>query len=162
VHRVVHRLALDDIQQRLVDSALGHESKARTIAQLLAVLQPLDAGLAERIHDTLSRFGVGIIANQVETGADSAALARMSPLIHDHLATPAPVIATIRRSAALAGGLRAGAGILAGGDDTGSVFRKLAQFIAHIDLAILRGAERTATQATQPLWIERDAAFLER
>jgi flagellar biosynthesis protein FlhG len=162
VHRVVHRLALDDIQQRLIDSALGHESKARTIAQLLTVLEPLDAALADRIHDTLSRFGVGIIANQVETGADGAALARMSPLIHDHLATPAPVIATIRRSAALAGGLRAGAGTLAGADETGSVFRKLAQFIAHIDLNILRGADRAASQATQPLWVERDAAFLER
>ncbi|MGH2898134.1 MAG: P-loop NTPase, partial [Solirubrobacteraceae bacterium] len=73
VHRVVQRLALDDIQQRLIDSALGHESKARTIAQLLAVLQPLDAGLADRIAATLARFGVGIIANQVETGADRPA-----------------------------------------------------------------------------------------
>lgn len=106
--------------------ALGHESKARTIAPLISVLQPLDA--ADRIHDTLSRFGVRIIATQVETGADSAALARMSPLIHDRLATPAPVIATIRCS----------------------VFRKLAPFIAHIDLAILRGAERTRPRRPSP------------
>jgi flagellar biosynthesis protein FlhG len=159
VHRVVHRLALDDIQQRLIDSALAHETKARTIAQLLAVLQPLDASLADRIATTLSRFGVGIIANQVETGADGAALGRMSPLIQDHLATPAPVLATIRRSTALAGGLRAGAGTLAGADETGAMFRKLAMRLMHNDLAVLRGAERTATQSTLPLWIERDLAL---
>jgi hypothetical protein len=122
------------------------------------VLQPLDALLADRIATTLSRFGVGIIANQVETGAEGAALARMSPLIQDHLATPAPVIATIRRSPALGGGLRAGAGTLAGADDTGSTFRKLAMRLLHTDLAVLRGAERTATQATLPLWIEREVA----
>ncbi|HSR95858.1 MAG TPA: hypothetical protein VLM79_02255, partial [Kofleriaceae bacterium] len=143
-------------------SALGHESKARTIAQLLAVLEPLDAGLADRIAATLARFGVGIIANQVETGADGAALARMSPLIQDHLATPAPVIATLRRSPALSGGLRAGTGTLAGSDDTGAAFRKLALRLLHTDLAVLRGAERTATHATLPLWIERDVAVLER
>jgi flagellar biosynthesis protein FlhG len=162
VHRVVHRLALDDIEQQLIDSALAHETKARTIAQLLAVLQPLDPTLADRIATTLSRFGVGIIANQVETAADGAALARMSPLIQDHLATPAPVLAMIRRSPALAGGLRAGAGTLAGADDTGSTFRKLAMRILHTDLSVLRGAERTATQSTLPLWIEREAAVMER
>jgi flagellar biosynthesis protein FlhG len=158
VHRVVRRLALDDVEQRLVDSALGHETKARTVAQLLAVLRPLNAALADRIAGTLSRFGVGIVANQVETATDAAALARMSPLIRDHLMTYAPVVATIRRAAALAGGLRAGAGTLAGGDDTGAAFRKLAQGLLQADLDLLRGAERTATQSTQPLWVQRDAA----
>jgi flagellar biosynthesis protein FlhG len=158
VHRVVRRLALDDVEQQLIDSALGHETKARTVAQLLAVLQPLDAELADRIAGTLMRFGVGIVANQVETAGDAAAMARMSPLIHDHLLIQAPVIATIRRAAALSGGLRAGAGTLAGGDETGAAFRKLAQALLQTDLEQLRGAERTASQATQPLWVQRAAA----
>src|ERR1041385_8812609 len=85
VHPIGRRLALDDVQQGLVDSALGHDTRARTIAHLLGVLRPLDAVLGDRIADTLARFGVGIVANQVETAADAGALSRMSPLIHDHL-----------------------------------------------------------------------------
>jgi flagellar biosynthesis protein FlhG len=157
VHRVVQRLALDEIQQGLIDAALGHETRARTIAQLLAVLAPLDAALARRITDTLLHFGVGIIANQVASAADAGALSRMSPLIYDHLKTHAPMLITVPRAAALAGGLRAGAGTLAGADDNGAVFRKLAQMLLHIDLGQLRGAERTAAQTTQPLWLQRDA-----
>jgi hypothetical protein len=156
VHRVVRRLALDDVEQRLIDSALGHETKARTVAQLLDVLRPLDAELAERIAGTLLRFGVAIVANQVETAADAAALTRMSPLIQDHLMTPAPVVATIRRAATLAGGLRAGSGTLAGTDEAGAAFRKLAQSLLYVDLEQLRGADRIASQATQPLWVQRD------
>jgi flagellar biosynthesis protein FlhG len=162
VHRVVHGLALDDVEQGLIDSALGHETKARTISQLLAVLAPLDAPLAHRIADTLLHFGVGIVANMIETPADAGALSRMSPLIFDHLKIHAPMIATVPRSAALAGGLRSGAGTLAGVDASGGVFRKLAQRILHIDLGQLRGAERTAAQTTQPLWLLRDALVAER
>jgi flagellar biosynthesis protein FlhG len=160
VHRVVRRLALDDVQQRLVDAALGHDSRARTIAQLLGVLRPLDPVLADRIADTLARFGVAVVANLVESAADTAALSRMSPLFHDHLAVRAPVIAAVPRSPALAGGLRAGAGTLAS-DDTAGTFRKLAQAMVRTDLEQLRGAERTAAQHTQPLWVQRDAATAE-
>ncbi|TMQ21108.1 MAG: MinD/ParA family protein [Deltaproteobacteria bacterium] len=140
VHRVVRRLALDDIEQRLIDAALGHDTRARTIAQLLDVLRPLDPVLAGRIADTLARFGVAIVANQLESAGDAGALARMSPLIHDHLALHAPLVAAIRRSAALAGGLRAGTSNLASGDDTAAAFRKLAQTLLRTDLAELRGA----------------------
>jgi flagellar biosynthesis protein FlhG len=155
VHRVVRRLALDEVEQGLVDSALGHDTKARTIVQLLAVLRPLDPVLTDRIADTLARFGVGIVANQVEVPADAAALSRMSPLFHDHLQIHAPLIATIRRSPSLAGGLRAGAGTVAG-DDGAIAFRKLAQALLTTDLDQLRGAERIAAQHTQPLWVQRD------
>jgi flagellar biosynthesis protein FlhG len=157
VHRVVRRLALDDVEQGLVDSALGHDSRARTIAQLLGVLRPLDAVLADRVADTLGRFGVAIIGNQIEAPADTAALSRMSPLFHDHLAVRAPLVAAIPRTAALAGGLRAGAGALAT-DGAAAVFRRLAQAIVRIDLEQLRGIERTAAPYTQPLWVQRDAA----
>lgn len=160
VHRVVRRLALDDVEQGLVDSALGHDTKARTIAQLLAVLRPLDAVLTDRVADTLARFGVGIVANQVETAADAAALSRMSPLIHDHLQIHAPLVATVRRSPSLAGGLRAGAGTIAG-DDAAAAFRKLAHALLATGLDQLRGAERIAAQHTQPLWVQRDRAFPE-
>jgi flagellar biosynthesis protein FlhG len=160
VHRVVRRLALDDIEQRLIDAALGHDTRARTIAQLLDVLRPLDAALAVRIADTLARFGVAIVGNQVETAGDAGALSRMSPLIHDHLALHAPLIAAIRRSPALAGGLRAGTGNLAGSDDS-AAFRKLAQTLLRTDLAELRGIERTTAQHTQPLWVQRDAVAAE-
>src|SRR5262249_44716428 len=63
VHRVVRRLATDDVGQGLIDSALGQEKKARTIPQLMTVLQPLDAELAGHITETLGRFGVGLVAN---------------------------------------------------------------------------------------------------
>ena len=162
VHRVVRRLALDDIEQHLIDAALGRDTRARTIPQLLDVLRPLDGVLTVRIAETLGRFGVAIIANQVETASDAGALSRMSPLIHDHLLLQAPLIATIRRSTALAGSLRAGMGTIVGADDGASAFRKLAQALMRIDLEELRGAERTLAQHTQPLWIQRDAAAIER
>ena len=158
VHRVVHRLAVGEVEQNLVDSALGHETKARTITQLLDVIRPIDPALANRIAEALLHFGVAIIANQIETPADAAALSRMSPLIHDHLMTYAPMVATIHRSTTLAGSLRAGTGTLAGADDNGAVFRKLAQAILHVDLAQLRGDERPAGHYTQPLWIQREVA----
>lgn len=161
VHRVVRRLALDDIQQSLVDAALSRDTKARTVSQLLQVLRPIDASLADRIADTLHHFGVGIVANQLETPADAAALARMSSLIQDHLMAHAPLLASVRRSNALAGGLRAGSGVLAGVDETGAIFRKLAQVIVRTDLAQLRGAERTAANSTHPLWVQRDALVAE-
>jgi flagellar biosynthesis protein FlhG len=158
VHRVVRRLALDEVQRGLIDSALGHETKARTIAQLLEVIRPLDVALGNRIADALLHFGVGLIANQIEAPADAAALARMSPLILDHLMTPAPLLATVRRAPALAGSLRVGSGTLAGVDENGSVFRKLAQALLQIDLEHLRGIARPMGQYTQPLWIQREIA----
>jgi len=158
VHRVVHRLAIGEVEQNLVDSALGHETKARTITQLLEVIRPIDPALANRIAEALLHFGVAIVANQVESAADAAALSRMSPLIHDHLMTYAPMVATIQRSSTLSGSLRAGVGTLAGADDNGAVFRKLAQAILHVDLAQLRGDERPAGHYTQPLWIQREVA----
>ncbi|MEO7736473.1 MAG: P-loop NTPase [Kofleriaceae bacterium] len=160
VHRVVHRLAIGEVEQNLVDSALGHETKARTITQLLDVIRPIDPALANRIAEVLLHFGVAIVANQIETPADAAALSRMSPLIHDHLMTYAPMVATIHRSPSLAGSLRAGSGTLAGADENGAVFRKLAQAILHVDLAQLRGDARPAGHYTQPLWIQREVAKL--
>jgi len=157
----VRRLAIDDIQQSLIDAALGQDSRARTIVQLLDVLRPTDPVLTTRIADTLARFGVAIIGNQIENPSDAAAIGRMSPLIHDHLRTHAPLLATVPRSAALAGGLRAGTGTLAGSGDGASVFRKLAQALLRTDLAQLRGDERTAAQHTTPLWVQRDALVID-
>ena len=159
VHRVARRLALDDVQQNLVDAALGQETKARTMGQLLGVLRPLDSELADRITGTLLHFGVGIIANQIERPSDAAALGRMGPLIYDHLMTPAPVVAQIRRSLDLAGGLRAGVGTMAIGGFDSATFRKLAQELLLVDLDQLRGVERVSSQSTQPLWVQRDAAI---
>ncbi|HEY0191398.1 MAG TPA: P-loop NTPase [Kofleriaceae bacterium] len=161
VHRVARRLALDDVQQKLVDAALGHETRARTMGQLLGVLRPLDGELADRITGTLLHFGVAIIANQIEQAADAAALSRMSPLIYDHLMTPAPVIAQLRRSPDLAGGLRAGVGTLAQRGPDALAFRKLAQVLVMTDLDQLRGVDRVASQSTQPLWVQRDAQIAE-
>jgi len=158
VHRVVRGLAVDDVEQQLVDSALGHETKARTIGQLVAVLRPLDVALTDRIAETLLHFGVGLVANLIETAADAGALSRMSPLIHDHLMIHAPMLATIPRSALLAGGLHAGARTLAGAETNGAVFRKLAQKLLQCDLDQLRGVERTQHQSTQPLWVQLEAA----
>ncbi|MBC7974128.1 MAG: P-loop NTPase [Myxococcales bacterium] len=157
VHRVIRRLAMNEVERGLVDAALGQETRSRTMVQLLEVVRPLDPVLANRIVEGLLHFGVAIVANQVETPADAAALSRMSPLILDHLMTPAPVMATVRRSSALAGSLRAGEGTLAGVDENGAVFRKLARTLVQMDLAQLRGTVRPVGPYTQPLWVHREA-----
>ncbi|MGN6109712.1 MAG: nucleotide-binding protein [Kofleriaceae bacterium] len=156
VHRVVRRLSADEVQHSLIDAALANEHKARTIPQLLAVIRPLDGALADRIVDTLLRFGAGRVGNQLGGDGDAQALGRMSPLIHDHLLVHAPVIAAIRRSAALAGGLRAGANTIAERDDTAAAFRGLARAMMDCDLTRLRGEARVAAQQTMPLWITRE------
>ncbi len=158
VHRICRRLATDEMQQSLVDAALGQEQKARTISQLLAVLRPLDPAFADRIADTLQRFGGMMVANQLETDRDRASIERMSPLIYDHLLVHAPLIAGIKRTAALAGGLRAGAGTLAAkGDDATASFRTLARAIMDADLPRLRGEARSSTsRGTVPIWVQRD------
>jgi flagellar biosynthesis protein FlhG len=156
VHRVVRKLSHDETEQNLIDAALGAETKARTIPQLLGVLRPLDATLADRIVDTLLRFGVGMVGNLVGNDGDVAALGRMSPLIYDHLLVHAPLVSTVRRTGALAGGLRAGAGALATNtDESWATFGRLAASICGTDLARLRGEERTARAHTMPLWIQR-------
>ncbi|HEY4243366.1 MAG TPA: P-loop NTPase [Kofleriaceae bacterium] len=156
VHRVVRRLASDDVGESLVDSALGHETKARTIPQLLDVVEQLDAPLADGIRGTLRRLGVGIVANQLDTPADAAAIARMVPLMYDQLGVRAPVLAEIRRVRELAGGLSAGGRTLAPrGDETASAFRTLAQAVLAPDLATLRGEAPAMRAGTIPLWIAR-------
>ena len=156
VHRVVRKLCEDETEQALVDSALGHESKSRTIVQLLDVLRPLDGGgVAERIAGTLSRFGVGLIGNQVATAADSSVLHRIGAMIHDHLMIQAPLLGTIGRSPALAGGLRAGANtVVERTDPSYPEFRRLAAMVLEVDLEHLRGTPRTPT-GTMPLWVQR-------
>lgn len=157
VHRVVRKLAPDETQQNLIDAALGNESKARTIPQLLAVLRPLDAAMADKMVDTLLRFGVGLVGNQLSSDAETIALGRMSTLIYDHLLVHAPVMAAVRRAPALAGGLRAGSGTIADRkDDSFASFAVLARVIVDSDLARLRGEERTAMQSTMPIWIQRE------
>jgi flagellar biosynthesis protein FlhG len=158
VHRVVRKLAKEETERSLIDAALGAEGKARTIPQLLSVLRPLDTNLADRIVDTLHRFGVSIVGNLVEKDADAGALGRMSPLIYDHLLVHAPLAATVRRSPALAGGLRAGAGTLSDRSDASfAVFSRLAASVLDLDLARLRGEQRATQHQTMPIWMAREA-----
>ncbi len=155
VHRVIRKLSDDETHISLIDAALAAETRARTITQLLSVLRPLDAKLADMIEDSLSRFGAALVGNQLTTDAEVGALTRMSPLIHDHLRVAAPVLAAVRRSPSLAGGLRAGTGTLAtSSDDSFSSFRSLARTVVDTDLARLRGEDRQ--QQTMPLWVTRD------
>ena len=155
VHRVIRKLSGDETQIALIDSALANETRARTIAQLLAVLRPLDAALVDTIEDTLSRFGAALVGNQLGSDAEVGAMTRMSPLIQDHLRISAPVLAAIRRTAALAGGLRAGAGTLAtASDESFNAFRALARSVLEADLERLRGEQRQ--QQTMPLWVTRE------
>ncbi len=158
VHRVVRKLCTDETEQQLVDSALAHESKSRTILQLLEVLRPLDDGsdVAGRITDTLGRFGVGLIGNQVTTHQDASVLGRIGAMIQDHLMIQAPLLVAIGRSQALAGGLHAGKGTLVARDDVSyPAFRRLAAAVLEVDLDHLRGTPRTPT-GTMPLWVARD------
>lgn len=166
VHRIVRRLARlprdrgeerDGVTASLIDAALAAEGRARTIPQLLSVLRPLDAALADGIVDTLLRFGAGIVGNLVASEAEVHALGRMGPLFYDHLLVHAPLLTVVRRTAALAGGLRAGSGTVAGrGDDCASAFRTLAAAVLGADLARLRGEQRPGHEHTLPLWITRD------
>jgi len=157
VHRVVRKMSRDETEQAMIDSALGQENKARTIAQLVDVLRPVNPEVCERIDDQLGRFGVGIVGNQVATAADTAVLGQMTSMIYDHLRVQAPVLATVRRTPALAGGLKAGVGTVAErGDDTHSAFRALAAKLLEMDLDRLRGVQRVSLEHTMPLWIQRE------
>jgi len=157
VHRVVRKLSSDETERGLIDAALANEGKARTIPQLLSVLRPLDSSLADRIVDTLGRFGVGMVGNLLGSDAEAATLARMSALINDHLLVHAPLVAAIRRAPALAGGLKAGAGtIISRKDDSFASFSLLARTLVDADLAELRGEQRTTTKGTMPIWIQRE------
>jgi len=155
VHRVIRKLSDDETQISLIDAALAAETRARTVTQLLAVLRPLDAKLADMIEDTLSRFGAALVGNQIANEAEVGAMTRMSPLINDHLKVSAPVLAAVKRSSALAGGLRAGANTLAGtNDESFAAFRALARAVVDADIARLRGEDRQ--QHTMPLWVSRE------
>jgi flagellar biosynthesis protein FlhG len=151
VHRTVRRISADEVHQSLVDAALGGEAKSRTIAQLLNVVRPFDAVLADRVLETLARYGVGLVANQVSTDGEAFALARMSQLIRDHLSIGAPLLAAIRRSPTLAGSLRAGDGTVAGrNDDSRASFLQLARSLVDVDLGKLRLAMGSSPPPTQP------------
>ena len=155
VHRVIRKLSDDETQISLIDAALAAETRARTVVQLLSVIRPLDPKLADMIEDTLSRFGAALVGNQLTTDAEVGALTRMSPLISDHLRISAPVLAAVRRSNSLAGGLRAGSNTLAtSSDESFAAFRSLARAVIDADLARLRGEDRR--HQTMPLWVTRD------
>src|SRR5262249_2961669 len=149
--------ATDDTGQALVDSALGHETKARSVGQLVEVLRPLDPALAVRIDDELARFGVGLIGNQLAGDSDLSVLHRIATMMHEQLRVPAPVFAAIRRAPALGGGLKAGVGtIVERSDPAHAVFRALAARILEIDLKQLRGEVRVRQEKTMPIWIQRE------
>lgn len=157
VHRVVSKLPAEEMHRTLIDSALGQESRARTIPQLLSVLRPLDAELADRIVETLHRFGAGLVGNQLGADSEATVFTRISKLVYEHLLVHAPVLATVRRSPSLSGGLRAGAGTIATrSDDAYAAFGRLARSILEVDLAKLRGDERTTKPQTVPIWIQRE------
>ncbi|HEU4610891.1 MAG TPA: P-loop NTPase [Kofleriaceae bacterium] len=151
VHRVVRKHVVDDTQAHLIDAALGHESKARTVAQLLDVIRPLDAKVVEAITATLAGFGVALLGNQITTPAEADALRRVAPLIRDHLGLDAPFIAAIKRSQSLAGSLKAGVGTIVSGrhDEASLAFHRVAEALLGVD-AMARPAHKTV-----PLWIQR-------
>lgn len=161
VHRVVRKHATDEMHKDLIDSALGQETKSRTIPQLLGTLRPLDETLASSIERTLTRFGVSLVGNQLSTAAEGEALRKMTPLIRDKLMLNAPFIAGIKRSQSLAGSLSAGVGTIASrpNDEAHLAFRQLADQILATDLGEIRGVSLAEPQRgrapTVPLWIQR-------
>jgi len=156
VHRAVRKLSDDETEQGLIDSALANEGKARTIPQLLDVLRPLNPALADKIVDTLWRFGARLIGNQISSANEGASLDKISQLIKDQLQIRAPLTTTIQRTQALAGSLKPGAGMLVERHDPGyDAFRQLASSVMDADLAQLRGQTRT-TSGTMPIWIQRE------
>lgn len=160
VHRVVRKLASDDeVGQSMIDSALGQESKSRTISQLLSVVRPLDGRLAGTIEDQLHRFGVGLVGNQLNGDQELGVLHRIATMIHEQLYVTSPVMAAIRRVPALSGGLKAGLNTIAERNEPAHAsFRALAATVLEMDLAALRGQTRVQHEQTMPLWIQRDFA----
>jgi len=157
VHRVVRKLAADETGQALVDSALGQESKSRTIPQLLDVLRPLDAELVVQIEDSLRRFGVGLVGNQLNGDQELGVLHRIATMMYEQLRVHTPVMAAIRRVPTLGGGLKAGVGTIADRTEpAGASFRALAATVLEMDLVMLRGRARVAHEKTMPLWIQRE------
>jgi flagellar biosynthesis protein FlhG len=150
VHRVLRRHLTDDTQLDLLDAALGQESKARTVAQLLDVIRPLGEQVVAPITATLMSFGVGLIGNQIATPADEMALRRITPLLRDNFALDAPFVAAIPRTPSLAGSLKAGVGSIAmlPNDEATRTFRRLA------DTLMGSQTERRDSK-TVPLWISR-------
>lgn len=163
VHRAVKKLSTDELQQSLIDSALAGETKARTIPQLLNVLRPLDAMFASRVADMLARFGVALVGNQITGEHETTAISKMTSLIVDHLQISAPLLASVRRTASLAGSLKAGAGTVAGRtDDSRAAFNQLARALVEIDLTQLRDAYRTASQPISIQLAERAQPTFEK
>jgi flagellar biosynthesis protein FlhG len=157
VHRVIRKLATDETEQALVDSALGQEAKARSVGQLVAVLRSFDGDLSTRIEDELARFGVGLVGNQLVNDAELGVLHRIATMMHEQLRVSAPVLAAFKRVPALGGGLKAGAGTIADRNDpTHATFRALAARVLELDLAALRGEVRVKQEKTMPIWIQRE------
>jgi flagellar biosynthesis protein FlhG len=157
VHRVVRKLAADDIGEAMIDSALGQESKSRTIPQFLDAVRPLDSVLAAKVEDTLSRFGVGLVGNQLNGDHELGVLHRIATMINEQLRVHSPVMAAVRRASALGGGLKAGIGTIADRSEPAHAsFRALAASVLEMDLATLRGHVRIKHEHTMPLWIHRE------
>ena len=152
VHRVVRKHVVDETQTHLIDAALGQEAKARTVAQLLDVIRPLDAKVVDDIMTTLGKFGVALLGNQITTPAEAEALRRVAALIKDHLSLDAPFIGAIKRTPSLAGSLKAGVGTIASApsDEATLAFRRIADALLGTELAALRPENKTV-----PLWIRR-------
>ncbi len=156
VHRVVRKLSRDETHQAMIDAALANESRSRSIAQLLAVLRPLDDALVDRVYAALARFGAGLVGNQL--AGEESAIGRFGELIRDQLGVQMPVMATIPRAPELGGSLRAGQGSIAiRGHASYQAFTRLATAVAAIDVPRLRGEPQTAKPGTMPLWIQREA-----
>lgn len=153
VHRVIRKHVVDETQTHLIDAALGRESKARTVAQLLDVIRPLDPSVVEAITKTLDTFGVSLLGNQISTPAEAEALRRVTPLIRDHLSIDAPFIGAIKRTPSLAGSLKAGVGTIASrpNDEATHAFRRVADALLGVELGHARADGKTV-----PLWIQRD------
>jgi flagellar biosynthesis protein FlhG len=144
IHRVIRRLASDDTGRAMIDAALAHDHKARTVAQLCGVLRGIDEKLADRIETTLGSFHAGLVGNQLERPGDAAMIARISTLIGDQLGLHAPVMSGVARSRGLSGVDR---GVFGSHRDD-ATFAALAKNVL--------GVERSAHESTMPMWLVRD------
>lgn len=153
VHRVIRKHVVDETQTNLIDAALGRELKARTVAQLLEVLRPLDAAVVDTIVHTLDHFGVALLGNQLSTPAEANVLRRITPLIRDHLGIHAPLVGAIYRTPSLAGSLKAGVGTIASrpNDQATLAFRHLADALLGARVGATRGHSKT-----MPQWVQRE------
>ena len=130
-------------------------ASSKPIRDLVETMRDAGEPLAEALIETLVRFGVGLVGNQVGGGHDGVVMQRISRMISDYLLVHAPVLAMVPRSDAVRASVAARRPLVLGDDggEAAAQLRGLARAVMEVELP---GRGGRAPAPTVPLWIERD------